>query len=123
MQTKQKVILGCTLAVTLVAPMASSFAAVSIAAQDVTVSATTVTGGTGGGLSGYNNSTFTFTPSRSVAMNANGNATDVAVSAASTKGRQSFGGSSTGGSVRQCETTSVSSPTPKAATAGSDGCS
>src|SRR4030095_8088643 len=108
MQTKQKVILGCTLAVTLVSPL-TSVQALSIASQDVSVTATTVTGGSPGSLGGYTNSTFTFLPSRSVALNANGNPTDVAVSAASTKGRQTFGGSSTGGSVRQCETTSVAS--------------
>jgi hypothetical protein len=122
MQTKQKIVLGCALAVTLVSPLTSTHA-LSIAPQDVSVSATTVTGGTGGGLGGYNNSTFSFTPSRSVALQANGNPTDVAVSAASTKGRQTFGGSSSGGGVRQCETTSVSAPTPKAATATGDGCS
>ncbi len=122
MEFKQKAILGCTLAITLVTPLAGN-AAVSIAAQDTTVTATTVTGGSGGSLGGYNASDFTFTPSRSVALNANGNSTDIAVSTASTKGRQSFGGSSTGGGVKQCETTSVSAPTPKTATAGNDGCS
>nr|MBA2689647.1 hypothetical protein [Burkholderiales bacterium] len=102
MQTKQKVILGCTLAITLAAPMAQG--AVTVTQSDAPV-AVTVSGGTAA-LGGFNNSMFTFQASRNVALYADGNPTTVAVNAAALKGRQTFGGSSNGGSVAQCETAS-----------------
>ena len=122
MQTKQKVILGCAVAITLAAPMAH--AAVTIAATE-TPAAATVVGGASGGLGGFTVSDFVFQQSRNVAVYADGNATAVAVSTASTKGRQTFGGSSNGGSVAACQSTSVASPAPLSAltlTAAGTGC-
>jgi hypothetical protein len=122
MQTKQKVILGCTLAVTLIAPL-TTYAAVTIAASD-TPSATTVTAGTAS-LGGFTTSDFQFTPSRSVAVKADGSTTTVAVQTGTNRGSRRFGGSSNGGSVKECGAseatpgTSVAAPT---VTATSTGC-
>lgn len=122
MKTKQKLILGCALTVTLVAPLAASAAAVAIAASDTPTAATVASGD----LGGFVTSQFFFTPSRSVAVKADGTATMVAVQAGTNRGSRRFGGSSNGGSVKECGTgsevtpgTSVASPTT---TATSDGC-
>ena len=55
------------------------------------------------------NSTFTFTPSANVgvAYNCDVAGTIVAVNTGNTKGKYSYGGSSNGGSVKQCGTTAV----------------
>ena len=76
------------------------------------------------------NSTFTFTPSANVgvAYNCDVAGTIVAVNTGNTKGKYSYGGSSNGGSVKQCGTTVVNAtlgyavPAPTVTTA-SDGCS
>lgn len=55
---------------------------------------------------------------------ANATGTEVAVRAGSKKGMHTFGVSSRGGSVRACETTSLTAPhtTARTVTAGEDGC-
>ena len=76
------------------------------------------------------NSTFTFTPSANVgvAYACNVAGTIVAVNSGNTKGKYSYGGTSNGGSVKQCGTTVVNAtlgyavPAPTVTTA-SDGCS
>ena len=76
------------------------------------------------------NSAFTFTPSANVgvAYNCDAAGTIVAVNSGNTKGKYSYGGSSNGGSVKQCGTTVVNAtlgyavPAPTVTTA-SDGCS
>jgi hypothetical protein len=111
-KTTQVIALGSMLVVTLAAPMSAYAAATSIDATAVP-SATTFTGGDTGTLNGFNDSTFTFTQSANVALNVDGDTSTVGVSSASTKGMHTFGGNSMGGSVKACETTSVSGPTPK----------
>jgi len=67
---------------------------------------------------------FTFTLSKNVALASNDNTSAVAVSTASTKGSQQFGGSTNGSSgVQSCLSTTTTSPTPSAATATGNGCS
>ena len=97
MQTKQKVILGCALAVTLVAPLTAT-AAVAVTALDAPVAVVVGTAD----LGGFNTAVFSFTPSRSVALKADGNATTVAVQSGTNRGSRRFGGSSNGGSVKEC---------------------
>ena len=97
MQTKQKVILGCALAVTLVAPLTAT-ALVTVTASDTPVAKTVSIAD----LNGFNTAQFLFTPSRSVALKADGNATTVAVQSGTDRGSRRFGGSSNGGSVKEC---------------------
>ena len=71
------------------------------------------------------NSPFSFTASRNVGLAWNCSQTGVAVNSGNTKGKFSYGGSSNGGSVKQCSS-SVSTTNGYAATPGSstgDGCS
>ena len=76
------------------------------------------------------NSTFTFVPSANVGIiyNCDVAGTIVAVNSGNTKGKYSYGGSSNGGSVKQCGTTAVSATNGYTAaiatvTTASDGCS
>ena len=71
------------------------------------------------------NSTFNFTPSRNVGLTWACNTTAVAVNAGNTKGKYVYGGSSNGGSVKQCGTTTASTSTGYSATPAvtADGCS
>lgn len=72
------------------------------------------------------NSSFQFTPSRNVGLAWNCNPTSVAVNAGNIKGKFTYGGSSNGGSVKQCTTTAVSTTngyTVAAPDVTKDGCS
>ncbi len=104
-QTTQKVVLGCALAITLVGAMAPAHAAVSITAD--TAAPTVITGSSGvvggGSLSGYTRSDFSVSLSKSVALTADGNDTILVASTSNKKGMHTFGASSNGGKVQQCE--------------------
>jgi hypothetical protein len=64
-------------------------------------------------LSSYVLETFKLNISANVAVQYDDTtATAVAITSASTKGMHSFGATSNGGSVRQCESTSLAAPTP-----------
>ena len=76
------------------------------------------------------NSAFTFTPSANVgvAYNCDAAGTIIAVNSGNTKGKYTYGGSSNGGSVKQCGTTAVSTTNgygvaAPAVLVTSDGCS
>ena len=76
------------------------------------------------------NSAFTFVPSANVGViyNCDAAGTIIAVNSGNTKGKYSYGGSSNGGSVKQCGTTPVSSSNGYSAaiatvTTTTDGCS
>jgi hypothetical protein len=116
-QPTQKIILGCAMAITLIGQAHAAAPTVNIKADQAT--ATVVTGSAGvtgaGDLSGYTRSNFGVSLSKSVALVAAGSDTVVAANAANKKGMHTFGASSNGGSVRQCEEPSVATPTVMAA--------
>lgn len=74
------------------------------------------------------NSAFTFTASRNVGLAYDCDTVTVVVQSGNTKGKYVYGGSSNGGSVKQCGTTSVSTSTgyasaPTLTATPADGCS
>jgi hypothetical protein len=72
------------------------------------------------------NSSFTFKASANVGVGYLCDTTAAAVQAGSTKGKYVYGGGTTGGGVKQCGTTPVSTSTGYSAvptSAGGDGCS
>lgn len=90
-----------------------SMLAVSMAATAGGVTATTKAQTAVVNTGTYVLESFTLNVSANVGMNWDD--TDpqaVAVTSANTKGMHTFGGTSNGGSVKQCESTSVTSPTP-----------
>ena len=74
------------------------------------------------------NSAFSFTPSKNVGLAYNCDTVTVVVQSGNTKGKYVYGGSSNGGSVKQCGSTSVSTTNGYASgtltlSATADGCS
>ncbi|MGQ5524753.1 hypothetical protein ACUHMQ_16035 [Chitinimonas sp. PSY-7] len=104
-KTTEVVVMGSMLALTLAAPLNAHAAETKIAA---TTKAKTETVGTGT----YVLEPFTLNISANVAMSYDSDATRVAVTTANEKGMHTFGGTSNGGSVRQCESSSLSAPKP-----------
>jgi len=98
------VVMGGVLALSLAAPFAEAGTAASTGVA--TASTATVTTGAAGSyvLEGFN-----LNISANVALSYDGNTTAVGVKSGSLKGMHTFGGSSNGGSVKQCECASVAS--------------
>lgn len=95
------------------------------AAQAASISpsaSATVRDVTSGEAGGYVLEAFKLNLSANVSLAYDGNATAVAVKSASQKGMHTFGGTSNGGSVKQCEATSLASPTASLSVDLSDGC-
>jgi hypothetical protein len=113
-KTTKIVMVGGIIAMGMATAQAQSFGPGTASAAKVTFTVTT---------GNFVQNAFSFSLSNGVSMNANDNNTAFAVSAANSKGTRAFGGSTAGGSVRDCDGSSVASPAPKAATAGTDGCS
>jgi hypothetical protein len=98
-------------AVVAFSAISAQAAPTTIAAADNPTSSTVAAAA----LGGYVVNAFNFTPSRGVALSADGGPTAMGVSTANTKGRSMFGGSSQGGSVQLCTSTTGSAvPVPVA---------
>lgn len=82
------------LAMTLSAPV--SYAWTATYATSPTASATS------SDLGGFTNTTINVNLSKNVGLAATGSATALVVNAGSTKGKNSYGGGTTGGSVKEC---------------------
>jgi hypothetical protein len=103
-KTTEVVVMGSMLALTMAAPL-NAYAATAIAPA---LKATTAAIPTGS----YVLEAFTLNISANVGMQYDAeNPTMVAVTTANQKGMHTFGGTSNGGSVKQCEATSVATPT------------
>lgn len=108
---KKVIVAGGVFAITLAAPMMAEAAtdiASAATAQTVSVAASAA--------GGYVVEAFNLNLSAHTSLSYDGNATAVGVKSANSKGMHTFGGSSAGGSVKACETTSVTTPSATGAT-------
>ncbi|MGQ5524087.1 hypothetical protein ACUHMQ_12605 [Chitinimonas sp. PSY-7] len=99
------VIMGSILALTVMAPLNANAGKVGFTAVPTARTAYFPVGD-------YVLEEFTLNVSANVAMNFNHDQTGAAVTAASNKGMHTFGGTTHGGSVKQCESSSLANPVP-----------
>ncbi len=100
--------------------------AVTLSAPAVSYAASACTTGVGSSVVG-NTASFvkdTFTPKCSAGVNVNytQSSSAISVNAAHPSGMHTFGGTSEGGGVIQCESSSVTNPTPLTPAAATNGC-
>lgn len=109
---KHVVVAAGVLAINLMAPMEAQASATAItsaaSAQTVAVAS--------GAAGGYVVSGFNLNISAHTSLAYDGDTTAVGVKAANSKGMHTFGGSSNGGSVKACESSSVATPSVSTAT-------
>jgi len=116
-KTTEVIAVGSVLAISVLAAVdANATLAVTSASTAQTVAVTA------GAAGSYVVTAFNLNVSANTSVGFNGNPTQVAVQSANVKGMHHFGGSSQGGSVSACETTSVATPTASDPTATGTGC-
>ena len=109
---KKVIVAGGVFAITLAAPMMAEAAATDIASAATAQTQAVASGAAGG----YVVEDFNLNLSAHTSLSYDGNATAVGVKAANSKGMHTFGGSSAGGAVKACETSSLTAPTATGAT-------
>lgn len=109
---KKVIVAGGVFAVTLMAPMMAEAAAVPSSASSQTISIAS------GAAGGYVVESFSLNVSAHTALDYIGGPTVVGVKAGNSKGMHTFGGSSAGGAVKACETSSVTDPAASLGAAG-----
>jgi len=115
-KTTEVVAIGSVLAVTLLtqAHAAGTSIAATATAQPQAIAA--------GAANSYVVTAFTLNISANTSLAYDGNTTQVAINTANSKGMHTFGGSSQGGSVSACQTTSVQTPAANASLSLTNGC-
>ncbi len=112
----EAILVGGVLAVSMMNANAAVVAIASAATAQAAVPVATSAAG------GYVVSAFNLTLSAHTSLAYDGDPTAVGVHSANAKGMHTFGGSTAGGAVRACQTTSVSVPTATTVSSISAGC-
>ncbi|WP_432723349.1 hypothetical protein R0381_001152 [Jeongeupia wiesaeckerbachi] len=103
-KVKAALLAGGVVAISMTSSVFAAATAVTSAATAQTVSVASSAAG------GYVAEAFKLNVSANVAMSYDGDTTAVGVKSGNSKGMHTFGGSSNGGAVKACESTSIANP-------------